>query len=137
MAPCPSHPDGAWPDGQLDHIAGPTPEGFRVIDVWEFLGGLRAQRAGPRLAERLDSDSARLAALAGRHGALLDEPAQRATVGRAWVQLAGHTGTRSPPRWTPRARRSATSSCSGWPAPGSSKPPRRPPPARARPPPGG
>jgi len=29
------HPDGAWPVGQLDHIAGPTPEGFRVIDVWE------------------------------------------------------------------------------------------------------
>ena len=29
------HPDGRWPDGQLDHIAGPTPDGFRVIDVWE------------------------------------------------------------------------------------------------------
>jgi hypothetical protein len=29
------HPDGAWPEGQLDHIAGPTPDGFRVIDVWE------------------------------------------------------------------------------------------------------
>ena len=29
------HPDGAWHDGQLDHIAGPTPDGFRVIDVWE------------------------------------------------------------------------------------------------------
>ena len=28
------HPNGAWPDGQLNHIAGPTPEGFRVIDVW-------------------------------------------------------------------------------------------------------
>ena len=22
-------------EGQLDHIAGPTPDGFRVIDVWE------------------------------------------------------------------------------------------------------
>jgi hypothetical protein len=29
------HPGGAWPDGQLNHIAGPTPDGFRVIDVWE------------------------------------------------------------------------------------------------------
>jgi hypothetical protein len=29
------HPDGVWPDGQLGHIAGPTPDGFRVIDVWE------------------------------------------------------------------------------------------------------
>jgi hypothetical protein len=29
------HPGGAWPEGQLDHIAGPTAEGFRVIDVWE------------------------------------------------------------------------------------------------------
>ena len=29
------HPDGAWPDGQLSHTAGPTPDGFRVIDVWE------------------------------------------------------------------------------------------------------
>lgn len=29
------HPAGAWPAGQLDHIAGPTPDGFRVIDVWE------------------------------------------------------------------------------------------------------
>jgi hypothetical protein len=29
------HPGGAWPAGQLDHIAGPTPDGFRVIDVWE------------------------------------------------------------------------------------------------------
>ncbi|HEY6888670.1 MAG TPA: hypothetical protein VI300_12850 [Solirubrobacter sp.] len=29
------HPGGAWPDGQLSHIAGPTPDGFRVIDVWE------------------------------------------------------------------------------------------------------
>jgi hypothetical protein len=29
------HPDGAWPAGQLDHIAGPTADGFRVIDVWE------------------------------------------------------------------------------------------------------
>jgi hypothetical protein len=32
------HPDGAWPDGQLDHIAGPTPGGFRVVDVWESRG---------------------------------------------------------------------------------------------------
>ena len=31
------HPGGTWPDGQLDHIAGPTPEGFRVIDVWESI----------------------------------------------------------------------------------------------------
>jgi hypothetical protein len=29
------HPDGRWPDGQLSHIAGPGPAGFRVIDVWE------------------------------------------------------------------------------------------------------
>jgi hypothetical protein len=29
------HPDGVWPQGQLSHIAGPTPDGFRVIDVWE------------------------------------------------------------------------------------------------------
>jgi hypothetical protein len=29
------HPGGAWPAGQLDHIAGPTPDGFRIIDVWE------------------------------------------------------------------------------------------------------
>ena len=29
------HPGGAWPEGQVSHIAGPTPEGFRVIDVWE------------------------------------------------------------------------------------------------------
>jgi hypothetical protein len=29
------HPDGAWPEGQLTHLAGPTPEGFRVVDVWE------------------------------------------------------------------------------------------------------
>jgi hypothetical protein len=29
------HPDGRWPAGQLDHIAGPTEDGFRVIDVWE------------------------------------------------------------------------------------------------------
>ena len=29
------HPEGEWPAGQLDHIAGPTPDGFRVIDVWE------------------------------------------------------------------------------------------------------
>jgi hypothetical protein len=29
------HPDGAWPDGQISHIAGPTPDGFRVVDVWE------------------------------------------------------------------------------------------------------
>ena len=29
------HPQGRWPEGQLSHIAGPTPEGFRVIDVWE------------------------------------------------------------------------------------------------------
>jgi hypothetical protein len=29
------HPGGAWPEGQLSHIAGPTPDGFRVIDVWE------------------------------------------------------------------------------------------------------
>jgi hypothetical protein len=29
------HPGGAWPDGQISHIAGPTAEGFRVIDVWE------------------------------------------------------------------------------------------------------
>ena len=29
------HPDGSWPAGQLDHIAGPTRDGFRVIDVWE------------------------------------------------------------------------------------------------------
>ena len=30
------HPDGAWPAGQLNHIAGPTGDGFRVIDVWEL-----------------------------------------------------------------------------------------------------
>jgi len=29
------HPDGSWPAGQLSLIAGPTPDGFRVIDVWE------------------------------------------------------------------------------------------------------
>ena len=29
------HPDGAWPEGQLSHTAGPTPDGFRVIDVWD------------------------------------------------------------------------------------------------------
>jgi hypothetical protein len=29
------HPDGRWPAGQLDHIAGPVGNGFRVIDVWE------------------------------------------------------------------------------------------------------
>jgi hypothetical protein len=29
------HPNGAWPEGQISHIAGPTPDGFRVIDVWE------------------------------------------------------------------------------------------------------
>ena len=29
------HPGGVWPAGQLSHIAGPTPGGFRVIDVWE------------------------------------------------------------------------------------------------------
>jgi hypothetical protein len=29
------HPNGAWPEGQINHIAGPTPEGFRVIDVWD------------------------------------------------------------------------------------------------------
>jgi hypothetical protein len=29
------HPDGAWPEGQLSHLAGPTETGFRVIDVWE------------------------------------------------------------------------------------------------------
>jgi hypothetical protein len=29
------HPDGQWPEGQIGHIAGPTPGGFRVIDVWE------------------------------------------------------------------------------------------------------
>jgi hypothetical protein len=29
------HPDGAWPEGQINHIAGPTPDGFRVIDVWD------------------------------------------------------------------------------------------------------
>jgi hypothetical protein len=29
------HPDGVWPDGQLGHVAGPTDDGFRVIDVWE------------------------------------------------------------------------------------------------------
>jgi hypothetical protein len=28
-------PNGAWPDGQLRHFAGPTPDGFRVIDVWD------------------------------------------------------------------------------------------------------
>ncbi len=31
------HPAGAWPAGQLNHIAGPTADGFRVIDVWESL----------------------------------------------------------------------------------------------------
>ena len=25
------HPDGAWPAGQLNHIAGPSGDGFRVI----------------------------------------------------------------------------------------------------------
>ena len=44
------------------------------------------------MAERLDSDSARLAALAARHAALLDEPGQRDAVGRAWVALADRTG---------------------------------------------
>jgi hypothetical protein len=44
------------------------------------------------MAERLDSDTARLAALAGRHSALLASPAQRAPVGRAWVELADRTG---------------------------------------------
>jgi hypothetical protein len=29
------HRDGDWPAGQLGHIAGPTPDGFRVIDLWE------------------------------------------------------------------------------------------------------
>lgn len=29
------HPGGEWPEGQLSHIAGPTPDGFRVIDVWD------------------------------------------------------------------------------------------------------
>jgi ribosomal protein S18 acetylase RimI-like enzyme len=29
------HPNGSWPEGQLHHIAGPTPDGFRVIDVWQ------------------------------------------------------------------------------------------------------
>ena len=29
------HCDGVWPEGQINHIAGPTPERFRVIDVWE------------------------------------------------------------------------------------------------------
>lgn len=29
------HPGGRWPEGQLTHTAGPTPDGFRVIDVWE------------------------------------------------------------------------------------------------------
>jgi hypothetical protein len=29
------HPGGAWPEGQLEHIAGPVEGGFRVIDVWE------------------------------------------------------------------------------------------------------
>ena len=29
------HRNGARPDGQLSHIAGPTPEGFRVVDVWD------------------------------------------------------------------------------------------------------
>ena len=26
---------GAWPEGQISHVAGPTDGGFRVIDVWE------------------------------------------------------------------------------------------------------
>lgn len=29
------HPGGAWPEGQLGHVAGPTADGFRIIDVWE------------------------------------------------------------------------------------------------------
>jgi hypothetical protein len=29
------HPNGKWPEGQLSHFGGPTPEGFRVIDVWD------------------------------------------------------------------------------------------------------
>jgi hypothetical protein len=29
------HPGGAWPEGQISHVAGPTADGFRVIDVWE------------------------------------------------------------------------------------------------------
>lgn len=28
-------PDGRWPDGQLDHIAGPFEGGWRVVDVFE------------------------------------------------------------------------------------------------------
>jgi hypothetical protein len=29
------HPNGAWPEGQLSHTAGPTADGFRIIDVWD------------------------------------------------------------------------------------------------------
>ena len=29
------HPDRKTPAGMLFHVAGPTPEGWRVVEVWE------------------------------------------------------------------------------------------------------
>jgi hypothetical protein len=44
------------------------------------------------MADRLDDDAARVAALAARHTAWLDDLATRSEIGREWVALADRTG---------------------------------------------
>lgn len=44
---------GPLPNGLLVHVAGPTEEGFRIIEIWESEGAwerFREDRLGPALA---------------------------------------------------------------------------------------
>ena len=89
------HPDGEWPAGQLDHIAGPTPDGFRVIDVWEDRSAF----------ERFEQDV--LAPLGLNGLPRLEFPVHRryAAVSAKEVHLAGLPGERADARGQSDRRR--------------------------------
>lgn len=48
--------DGPAPDGLVLHAAGPTDEGFRIIEVWETEGAWERFRA-ERLGAALETDA--------------------------------------------------------------------------------
>jgi hypothetical protein len=80
------------------HALDPADSSLRVRVLARLAPAVPADRARQlsdealAMAERLDDDSARLAALAGQHAAWRDDLARRAEIGREWVALADRTG---------------------------------------------
>lgn len=54
--PGPANPDAGnpWPDALIAHVAGPTPTGWAVVDIWrsqEEFDTFLAQRLGPAMGQ--------------------------------------------------------------------------------------